>query len=151
MQDLNGKKAVIYARQSFGHEENSASIEEQLNNCRKWCEQHGIVIVGEFSDKNTSSELYDDSIEGHAYAATDAEWQKWDKGLRDAKSTRNTSLLHSPIYRPLIFLLPMNGHDFIVIHRLLPNWTCISSPSSKKTPWHWLKSKATKLTISTMT
>ena len=82
MQDLNGKKAVIYARQSFGHEENSASIEEQLNNCRKWCKQYGIAIVGEFSDKNTSSELYDDSIEGHAYAATDAEWQKWDKGQR---------------------------------------------------------------------
>lgn len=82
MQDLNGKKAVIYARQSYGHEVTSASIEDQLTTCRKWCEQHGITIVGEFSDNNTSSELYDDSIEGHAYAATDAEWQKWNKSQR---------------------------------------------------------------------
>ena len=82
MQELNGKKAVIYARQSFGHEENSASIEQQISNCRNWCEKNGIAVVGVFEDKNTSSELYDDSIEGHAYAATDAEWLKWDKEQR---------------------------------------------------------------------
>ena len=82
MQELNGKKAVIYARQSFGHEENSASIEQQISNCRNWCEKNGITVVGVFEDKNTSSELYDDSIEGHAYAATDAEWLKWDKEQR---------------------------------------------------------------------
>lgn len=82
MQELNGKKAVIYARQSFGHEENSASIEQQITNCRNWCDKNGITVVGVFEDKNTSSELYDDSIEGHAYAATDAEWLKWDKEQR---------------------------------------------------------------------
>ena len=82
MQEMNGKKAVIYARQSFTKEESSASIQQQIENCRQWCEKNSIEIVAVFSDENTSSELYDDSIEGHAYAATDAAWLKWDKEQR---------------------------------------------------------------------
>ena len=79
MQEMNGKKAVIYARQSFTKEESSASIQQQIENCRKWCEKNNIEIVAVFSDENTSSELYDDSEEGHAFALTDLEWQKWNK------------------------------------------------------------------------
>ncbi len=79
MEDLTMKKAVIYARQSYGKEESALSTEQQILQCRKWCEKNNIQIVGEYSENNTSSELYDDSEEGHAYAMTDREWQKWSK------------------------------------------------------------------------
>ncbi|MBE6367461.1 MAG: recombinase family protein [Lentisphaerae bacterium] len=71
------KTAVIYARQSFGAEENSLSCELQINACRAWAERNNVEIIGEFTDTNTSSELYPDSDEGRAYAATDREWRRW--------------------------------------------------------------------------
>ena len=42
---MNGKKAVIYARQSFTKEESSASIQQQIENCRQWCEKNNIEIL----------------------------------------------------------------------------------------------------------
>ncbi len=52
------KYAVIYARQSSGKEENSESIEAQLNNCRELCRSKKYKIRGEFFDSNTSGRTY---------------------------------------------------------------------------------------------
>lgn len=71
------KKAVVYARQSFTSGEESISIESQIERCKAWAEANGVEIVGVFKDVNTSSELYPDNEEGHAYCSLDTEWQKW--------------------------------------------------------------------------
>ena len=71
------KTAIIYARQSFGAEENSLSCELQIKACRAWAERNNVEIIGEYTDANTSSELYPDSDEGRAYATTDREWRRW--------------------------------------------------------------------------
>ena len=60
MQEMNGKKAVIYARQSFTKEESSASIQQQIENCRQWCEKNSIEIVAVFSDENIKSPINHD-------------------------------------------------------------------------------------------
>ena len=73
------KKGVIYARQSYGSEENSLSIEQQIERCKRWCFLNGVDVVGIFTDHNTSSELYPESEKGKAYCATDIGWQRWRK------------------------------------------------------------------------
>ena len=71
------EKALIYARQSFGQEEGSVSIEVQLEACRKWAQAHNVTIVGEFSDPSTSSELYPACDEGIEAARIDRGFQMW--------------------------------------------------------------------------
>lgn len=71
------KTAVIYARQSYGKEESSLSVEQQIARCVAWCKRNGVEIKGIFKDNNTSSELYPNSEKGKAYCATDIGWQRW--------------------------------------------------------------------------
>lgn len=78
------KTAVIYARQSFGMECNSLSIESQLEQCRAWCKRNDAEIIAECYDTNTSSELYDDSDEGRAYSRIDKAWNEWKKQQKTA-------------------------------------------------------------------
>lgn len=73
------KKALVYARQSFGCEENSVSIEVQINTCKQWANKQGITIVGVFQDANTSSELYPACSEGIEAARCDRGFQRWKK------------------------------------------------------------------------
>lgn len=71
------KSAVIYARQSFGVEMDSASIEVQIENCRAWAKKNGVEVKGIYSDCNTSSELYPLCTEGVEASRIDAGFQAW--------------------------------------------------------------------------
>lgn len=71
------KNCVIYARQSFGQEEGSASIEVQVSKCREWAQAHGVAVAGVFSDSNTSSELYPATAEGMEACRVDRGFQRW--------------------------------------------------------------------------
>ena len=79
---MNAKQVVIYARQSFGQEQDSTSITVQQEACRKWAVAHGMQIVGEYSDSNTSSELYPLCDEGIEAARIDRGFQRWLKEQR---------------------------------------------------------------------
>lgn len=50
--------AVIYARYSSDNQR-EASIEDQLRECRKWAEDHNMVIVGEYCDRALSGRTDD--------------------------------------------------------------------------------------------
>lgn len=73
------KKCVIYARQSFGSEEGSVSIDVQISACKAWADRNNINIIGIFQDANTSSELYPACTEGIEAARVDRGFQKWKK------------------------------------------------------------------------
>lgn len=57
------KRAVIYARQSSGKEEESESIEMQKQHCLEIAEAHGLEVVGIFEDANCSGRLYPTGVE----------------------------------------------------------------------------------------
>lgn len=46
---LGSRRAAIYARFS-SHNQRSESIEIQVENCRAYCEQNGLAVVGEYCD-----------------------------------------------------------------------------------------------------
>ena len=68
---------VIYARQSFGQEQDSTSIAVQLDECRRWAKAHGMQVAGEYSDAQTSSELYPLCEEGVEASRIDRGYQRW--------------------------------------------------------------------------
>lgn len=68
-------KAVIYARQSSGDEEESASIENQLEKCREYAKKNDIEVVAEYADENTSGRTY--PLGSEAFAEHDREFQKY--------------------------------------------------------------------------
>lgn len=49
MATAKGRRAVIYARFS-SHNQRDESIEIQLENCRAYCEENGLEVVGEYCD-----------------------------------------------------------------------------------------------------
>lgn len=68
-------KAVIYARQSSGKDEQSESIEMQVKKCRELAEKMHLDIIGEFQDSNVSGRLYPVGTE--ELAAFDKVFQAW--------------------------------------------------------------------------
>ena len=76
------KKAVVYARQSFGVEENSVSLDVQIESCRAWAAKNNVNVVGIYQDANTSSELYPFCAEGIEAARVDKGFQIWKKEQR---------------------------------------------------------------------
>lgn len=82
----SGNKCIIYARQSQGKEENSASIEMQIAKCREYAEKQKYEILGVFSDPNTSGRLYPDSQCNSALG--DTAYQKWVKTQTKDKKER---------------------------------------------------------------
>jgi DNA invertase Pin-like site-specific DNA recombinase len=80
-------KGVIYARQSSGDEEQSASVEQQIVNCQKLAFENGIEIVGVYQDLNISGKTYPDTTEAAALAAVDEAYKAWVKSTYD-KSQR---------------------------------------------------------------
>lgn len=76
------EKAIIYLRQSFGSEEESASIEVQRDVCKRYCKSNHIEIVDICEDKNTSSELYPLTESGVIRAKYDDGFQAWLKEQR---------------------------------------------------------------------
>lgn len=78
------EKAIIYARQSFGQEQDSASIAVQIEECHKWAKAHNITVVGDYQDANTSSELFPLCEEGIEASKIDRGFQRWLKSQRTA-------------------------------------------------------------------
>ena len=92
------KKAVIYARQSSGKEEESESIAMQLERCVELARKHNLEIVGQFSDANTSGRLYPEGAEN--IIAMDIAYQKWHEKNSIEKKCR-------PGLRKVLNLLPL--------------------------------------------
>jgi hypothetical protein len=72
------KKALIYARQSAGDEEESASIEAQIEACKSYAAK-GYQVVGIYSDANISGKTYPDTEEARSLSAADVIYQNWIK------------------------------------------------------------------------
>lgn len=70
-------KAVIYARQSSGDEEQSASVEQQILNCKKLAEDRNLIVTGIFQDLNISGKTYPDTTEAIALASVDSAYKNW--------------------------------------------------------------------------
>jgi DNA invertase Pin-like site-specific DNA recombinase len=75
-------KCIIYARQSFGQEQDSVSISVQVDECRKWAVAHGMQVIGEYSDANCSSEHYPLCDEGIEASRIDRGYQRWLRAQR---------------------------------------------------------------------
>lgn len=69
------KNAVIYTRQSSGDEEESLSIENQLEQCRTYAKKNGIHVVEEYTDGNISGRTY--PVGSEAFAEQDMEFKKY--------------------------------------------------------------------------
>lgn len=65
-----GKRAVIYARYS-SHNQREESIEIQVQHSRAYCEEHGLVVVGEYCD--------------YAQSGRSAERAEFQRMMEDAK------------------------------------------------------------------
>lgn len=70
-------KAIIYARQSSGDEEQSASVDQQIANCKRLAEDNDLTVVGIYSDLNISGKTYPDTTEAIALAAVDIAYKTW--------------------------------------------------------------------------
>lgn len=75
--DCEIMKAVIYARQSSGEEELSASIEQQIENCKQLAKDNDIIIAGIYQDLNISGKTYPDTAGAAALAAVDSAYKSW--------------------------------------------------------------------------
>ncbi len=70
-------KAVIYARQSSGDDETSASVETQIANCQKLAADHGLTVHGIFRDLNISGKTYPETTEAMSLASVDEAYKCW--------------------------------------------------------------------------
>lgn len=105
----NKKTAVIYARQSFGNETESVSIESQIERCKEWCSRNNVEIIAVCKDLNTSSELYPDSDKGHVYSSLDKGWAMWNS----KQQTKNRKKYRKGLAEAFSFL---NQADFFVVN-----------------------------------
>lgn len=69
------KKVIIYARQSSGSDDQSESIDFQIEQCREFAAANSYEILDTFMDYNTSGRLYPTGAE--AIAASDMAFRKW--------------------------------------------------------------------------
>lgn len=80
------KKAIIYARQSSGDNEQSESVERQKENCRTLAKKENLEIIGEFADLNTSGKTYPAGAE--SIASLDSAFKAWFKQQTGTKQFR---------------------------------------------------------------
>ena len=85
-------KAIIYARQSSGDEEQSLSVDIQIENCQKLAQERGITVVGIYKDLNISGKFYPDMPEVEIFAAQDHALQEWVKSTSVQKMKARTGL-----------------------------------------------------------
>lgn len=96
-------EAIIYARQSFGQEQDSTSIEVQVEKCSEWAKSHGVNIARVFTDSNTSSELYPLCPEGMEAARIDRGFQRWLASQRTTLwASGYTSAGQTPVFGKLL-------------------------------------------------
>jgi site-specific DNA recombinase len=56
--DLTGLRAFLYDRSSrLGRRDGASTLDQRTDN-RRWCEQQGMIVVGEFSDPGRSASRY---------------------------------------------------------------------------------------------
>lgn len=70
-------KAVIYARQSSGDEDTSASVEQQVENCQKLARECGYSVIGIFRDLNISGKFYPNTPEANTICRFDTALSNW--------------------------------------------------------------------------
>lgn len=70
-------RAIIYARQSSGDEDQSASVEQQVENCRKLAAENNLSIQGVFRDLNISGKTYPETSEAIALSSVDFAYKSW--------------------------------------------------------------------------
>ena len=70
-------KVIIYARQSSGDEDVSASVEQQVANCQQLANEHGYSVIGTFKDLNISGKFYPDTPAAQNLCAVDYAVQSW--------------------------------------------------------------------------
>lgn len=71
------KTALVYARQSSGDEEESQSIEAQIEACKQYALSKGYEIKGTFFDANISGKTYPDTVEAKTLSKADITYQTW--------------------------------------------------------------------------
>ena len=85
-------KAIIYVRQSSGDEEQSLSVDIQIENCQELAQERGITVVGIYKDLNISGKFYPDMPEVEIFAAQDHALQEWVKSTSVQKMKARTGL-----------------------------------------------------------
>lgn len=81
-----GKKVIIYARQSSGSDDQSESIDFQTEQCMEFAKANHYEVIGVFHDYNTSGRLYPSGAE--AIASADMAFQKWRSARTFEKESR---------------------------------------------------------------
>ena len=113
---MSRKKAVIYARQSSGKEEESESIALQLERCHALAKEQNLEILGEFYDANSSGRLYPAGAD--AIMDLDIAYQKWRKNNTVEKRSR-------PGLKAVLDLLPKANmllvYDITRLYRPIQN------------------------------
>jgi DNA invertase Pin-like site-specific DNA recombinase len=74
---MKREKVVIYARQSSGSDDQSESIDFQIQQCQEMASSSHLEVIGIYADYNTSGRLYPTGAEG--VAAMDRALQKWQR------------------------------------------------------------------------
>lgn len=72
---MKGEKVVIYARQSSGCDDQSESIDFQIQQCQELARSNNMEVVGVYADYNTSGRLYPTGAE--TVAEQDKALLKW--------------------------------------------------------------------------
>ena len=85
-------QAVIYARQSSGDEDQSLSVDIQIENCQKLAKERGITVVGIYKDLNISGKFYPAMSEAEIFAAKDHALQVWAQSTSTQKLKSRTGL-----------------------------------------------------------
>ena len=70
-------KAIIYARQSSGDDDVSASVEQQVKNCQQLARECGYCVVGIFRDLNISGKFYPDTPGANTICNFDMALRNW--------------------------------------------------------------------------
>ncbi len=70
-------KAIIYARQSSGDDDASASVEQQVKNCQQLARGCGYSVVEIFRDLNISGKFYPDTPGANTICNFDMALRNW--------------------------------------------------------------------------
>jgi len=71
------RTGIIYARQSSGDDDFSASIDAQIENCQKLAQKENIEVIGVYQDLNTSGKTYPATDKAKETAFHDGAFMSW--------------------------------------------------------------------------
>lgn len=132
-------KAIIYARQSSGDEEQSASIEVQIDSCKKLCKAQNLEIINVYSDNNISGKTY--PAGGESIADVDNVFNDWFSSLSDGRLNKK--------YRTGLgnCLEALNNADYLI----LDDTTRLMRPISRSYLESYIIQKITESNIKILT